>query len=364
MLEPITHGCQSKDFFRTNLTQYLRCRFIFTSYCHSEYPYGQNAVGGRPPCDEEPGCPSFLSSHTCSILRFCPPEGAVPADSQIVYLMKDEDSMNACNFDTATEIGRTLEAESLVDGCVEYVFEEDHETTNYFFSSPDGCATGQKLAVSIEDFAPTAAQCKEIGNNTPRIRNCDCRLEKKPSVLGEPCRTAFSDQCEAMTVKKDNCCGEGTCLSRLEDINDPIGQQAELERQAQCDDSIPGLCYNEDGAGTDTNREGSTNCCTRTCTECGIEDNPFAKWKPCTSGNAGDSTANCGFLSRYDADAFVCDFSKCAEGDHWHPSGSAYNQFFSIEEVNNSDDGTSAPRAIAAALSVWVVFVISFCTMM
>ena len=294
----------------------------------SEYPYGQPRVTSRAPCDQAPGCPFVLSSHTCSILRFCPPDGATAADAQEVFLMQNEAAMNTCNFASATSIGRTLEVGSLINGCVEYVFEEDHEQTMYYFSSPEGCQQGQKLAVDVDDFTETADQCAAIGNNSPRIRNCDCRFDIKESVLGEPCRTAFSDQCEAMTIKEGNCCATGTCLSRFESFSDPIGRAAELERRSECDDAVPGLCYNEDGQGTDTDRQGSTNCCTQTCTACGIEENPFAQWKTCTSGDVESSTANCGFLSRYDDEAFVCDFSLCKEGDHWHPDGEAFKQFF------------------------------------
>eukprot|EP00980_Cylindrotheca_fusiformis_P018999 scaffold6369_cov99-Cylindrotheca_fusiformis.AAC.3 len=288
-----------------------------------------------------------MDSHTCSILRFCPPANAQTEDAQIVYRMLDEESMNSCDFDTATEIGTTLQAGS-DDGCVEYAFEEDHELTDYFFSSPEGCDSGQKLMIHIEDFTETAEQCKAIGNASSRIRNCDCRFEKKESTLPEPCRTAFSDQCEFMTVKTDTCCEEGTCLSKIEDYNDPLGKEAETKRQAECDDNTPGLCYNEDGLGTDTNRQGSTNCCTRTCTECGIQDNPFALWKPCTSGNANDQTANCGFLSRYDQEAFVCDFSKCEEDDHWHPSRDPYKKYFKIVEDSNQQDDTNQDDSSAS----------------
>jgi len=305
-----------------------------------EYPYGQMEVNpnARAPCNADPGCPWLMSSHTCSILKFCPGESETAA--QTVYLMSDEDSMNACNFDTATSIGTTLTP--LTDGCVEYVFEEDHEISQYFFSSPEGCPSGQRLQVGIADFTLTADQCKAIGLNTPRIDTCDCRFEKSNSTLGEPCRTAFSDQCEYMTLKEGNCCEEGTCLSRLEDFDDPVGRENELARQNACDNSIPGLCYNEDGAGTDTNGQGSKNCCTSTCTACGIEANPFANWKVCTPGNE-TGKANCGFLSRYDLDQYVCDFSLCSMGDYWHPDGEAYQAFFESESVGSTSGALIQP---------------------
>lgn len=246
--------------------------------------------------------------------------------------MKDFESSEACNFDGAIELAvtrRSLQAATANETgipCIDYVFEEDHELTTYYFSSPEGCNAGQRLGVKIQDFDLTADQCELIGLTTPRLRDCDCRLEKKPSALGEPCRTAFSDSCQSV-VQEGDCCETGMCISKLEDYNHPMGRAAEEERRVSCDDTTPGLCYNEDGQGTDTNRLGSTNCCSETCSSCGTEASPFAKWQPCNSFSAGDQTANCGFLSRYDSEPFVCDFSKCKDGDVWATDGLAFQKW-------------------------------------
>ena len=281
----------------------------------------------------------MYSSHTCSILQFCPPDGM--NTSETVYELPNQDALNSCDFSEAKAVGvmngpGTEEA----NGCYEHVFEEDHELTEYFFSSQEGCTQGQKLAVKIADFSMTADQCAQIGHTTPRIRSCDCRLQEKESTLGEPCRSAFSDSCQAAVIETDECCAAGTCLSIFEDYTHPEGKTKEDDRQAACDDDMPGLCYNEDGAGTDTNKEGSTNCCSNTCVGCGIQDNPLAQWKECTALNASDSSASCGFLSRYDRDPFLCDFKKCAEDDHWHPSGEAYKKAFGISTSDGSSSTT------------------------
>lgn len=293
------------------------------------YPRGEFVVcdptndrSCRPECAQTPGCQNFMSSHTCSILRFCPDT----ADAK-VFLMKDFEHSESCNFEGAVELAverRDLQGATGESGipCIDYVFEEDHELTEYFFSSPDGCATGQRLGVKIQDFEMTAAQCEAIGFTTQRLRNCDCLLQKNPSTLGEPCRTAFSDSCQSV-VQEGECCESGTCISKLEDYSHPMGMEAETKRREECDDAVPGLCYNEDGKGTDTNRMGSTNCCTHTCSSCGIETSPFVKWHPCNSFDSKSQTANCGFLSRYDDKAFVCDFSKCQDGDPWAAQGQA-----------------------------------------
>ena len=323
---------------------FLHCAYLWR---RSEYPYGEYKVCNRTAsrsCSEEcgtaPGCHQYMTSHTCSILKFCPPEGA---DAQTVFLLKDQDAMDDCDFTDATEVGEIAPE----DGCVEYAFEDDHELKEYHFSSDkDSCMAGQRLAVKIQDFALTADQCKAIGLTTSRLRNCDCRLQKKNSTLGEPCRTAFSDQCQEM-VQEGDCCETGTCISKLEDFGHPLGQEAEMKRRDACNDDIPGLCYNEDGKGTDTNRLGSLNCCTKTCAQCGSEDNALAKWKGCTTDLLSNSTSNCGFLSRYDPSPHECDFSKCNEGDHWHTAGAAY-----LEASN----GVGATTSDAASSNVIISF--------
>ena len=305
----------------------------------------------RAPCDDEPGCKQYYATHTCSILRFCP---AADDDSpQIVYELPDVEAIGSCDFTSAKVLGEMNGLQSDSEGCYQYAFEEDHELTEYFFASKEGCYQGQRLAVKVEDFTMTADQCKKIGLTTPRIRNCDCRLQKKPSTLGEPCRTAFSDSCQEVVLEGD-CCESSTCLSKFEDYNHPEGKAKEDERASSCSDEVPGLCYNEDGLGTDTNRAGSTNCCTMTCSQCGIKANPLAQWKPCTGLNADEQGVSCGFLSRYDPEPFQCDFSLCAVGDHWHPDGNAFKVAFGEKK---------SPPAIASSASTSVIFSWTSCTL-
>lgn len=134
----------------------------------------------RAPCDTE-GCEQFFETHTCSILSFCP----TSQETEVVYELPDFDATNDCDFSSAVVLGEMNGATSSEDdGCFRYSFEEDHELKEYFFASKEGCEQGQKLAVKIQDFSMTADQCIKIGLSTPRIRNCDCRLQQKPSTLG------------------------------------------------------------------------------------------------------------------------------------------------------------------------------------
>jgi len=237
-------------------------------------------------------------------------------------LLPDFAATDSCDFSGSQPIG-TLGTHP-DDGCVEYAFEEDHELTEYYFASEEGCAVGQKVAVKISDFSITANQCKKIGLTTPRIRNCDCNLTKTSSTLGEPCRTAFVDSCSDTLLIEGDCCEQGTCLSKFEDFTHPDGKIKELERKLACDNSAPGLCYNEDGKGTDTNMQGSTNCCEHTCQACGTDLSPFTSWKPCTALDFATKKGKCGFLSRYSREAHECDFSQCAQDAHWSSAGEAF----------------------------------------
>lgn len=312
------------------------------------YPYGQPVVCDseqdrycRAPCDTEPGCEQYLSTHTCSVLLFCPPEGMT--DLQAVYQLPDFAAVDSCDFSNADELGiMNGPGTEGDDGCWAYTFELDHELTKYFFASKEGCEQGQRLAVEVNDFDMTADSCITIGLTTPRIRNCDCNLQIKPSTLGEPCRTAFSDSCNDSLLIEGDCCEQGNCLSIYESYDHPEGKAKEDERQSNCDDSMPGLCYNEDGAGTDTNMMGSANCCTQVCTGCGIIDSATAQWKECTSLDAEAGTASCGFLSRYAQEAHQCDYSLCKEGDHWHMDGDAYKTAFLGETKEDAKDPEQA----------------------
>jgi len=282
-------------------------------------------------CAVAPGCRQYYSTHTCSLLQFCNAAGNM--EGQDIYQLPSQEALDSCDFSGATLVGNTATSDqrnrelthsanrNLQMGqlCYEFAFEVDHELAVYYFASMEGCSSGQKVAVNVNDYDETADACYRIGETTSRLQDCDCRLQKKPSTLGEPCRTEFSDRCfEIMQTDRpdDGCCERGDCMSSLQDFTHPDGNKAETDRRAECDDAVPGLCYNEDGLGTDTNRLGSTNCCTRTCTECGIALASFAKWQSCE--NLDGTVAECGRLSRYDRSPFQCDFSLCGADDAWN----------------------------------------------
>ncbi len=260
--------------------------------------------------------------------------------------MKDYESTESCDFSEAVEVGEM--GTHPEDDCFEYAFEEDHELTEYYFASEEGCANGQKVAVKIQDFTMTASQCAAIGLTTSRIRNCDCRLEKKPSTLGEPCRTAFSDSCQD-AVLEGACCETGTCISKYEDFNHPEGYKKEMDRREQCDNLVPGLCYNVDGVGTDVNGMGSKECCKHKCTSCGTEMSARALWKPCTALDADGKTGTCGFLGRYDQTPYECDFSKCEENDYWYTEGTPFKYAAGIS-AGNTPAPTPVDISSAAAI--------------
>mmetsp|Transcript_24735 Transcript_24735/g.44577 ORF Transcript_24735/g.44577 Transcript_24735/m.44577 type:complete len:412 (-) Transcript_24735:255-1490(-) len=329
------------------------------------YPHGEFTVcnaetdrGCRAPCDAEPGCQQSMSSHTCSILQFCPPTDVTTPEE--VYLLNDQAALDACDFTDAKVIG-IMNSPTTTDGntCVEYPFEEDHELKDYHFSSKQGCDAGQKLAVTIQDFGMTADQCIAIGLTTSRVRNCDCRLQKKPSTLGEPCRTAFSDSCQESVIETDECCAAGNCITIYEDYGHPEGKKKEDDRRAACDDSMPGLCYNADGMGSDVDGKGSKDCCKKTCSECGTVTTPRAIYNVCDALFAETSTAKCGRLGRYDPEPYECDFSLCEEGDHWHPDGEAFQAAFGTTGGDGSGAGDRAAGAAAAFVGAAITFVAS-----
>eukprot|EP00536_Pseudo-nitzschia_multiseries_P011428 jgi/Psemu1/308179/fgenesh1_kg.386_\ len=104
----------------------------------------------------------------------------------------------------------------------------------------------------------------------------------------------------------DECCEAGTCMSKLEVFDTLEGQEHELTRRESCDDAIPGNCYNMNGFATDVSQNGSTDCCSQTCSSCGSETASGASFEICTSNDPDTMTATCGRLSRYAQEDFVC----------------------------------------------------------
>jgi len=309
------------------------------------YPHGELVKcekGSRRCSDEcaENGCPKFLGGHTCSLFRFCPATAESTGSS--IWQMPDFEATDTCNFEGATLVGQTFTGS--VQGCYDYVFEEDHELKDYYFAAKEGCEQGQKVAITIEDGNMREDQCYESGKLASRIANCDCTFEKKTTTISEPCRTAYSESCLEHSRDDTSCCETGTCYSRLQDYEDPLGEAAEEARLEECVDDTPGNCYNEDAGATGNDGEGSIDCCGRTCSVCGIKQTPTSVWKSCTAYDSATSTANCGFLSRYDSEPTVCDFTQCPEGAHWHPDGAAFKKYFNI-----IDDGTNVSSKAEAS---------------
>jgi len=55
---------------------------------------------------------------------------------------------------------------------------------------------------------------------------------------------------------------------------------------------------------------------------------PYSKWATCTTGNATDQTATCGYGGHGGAySQFYCDFSKCEDDHEWHIAGSSYKDW-------------------------------------
>jgi len=134
-----------------------------------------------------------------------------------------------------------------------------------------------------------------------------------------------------MMPADSECCDTETCLSKMEIFDTPQGKQHELQRRAECNDDIPGNCYNIDGTASDISADGSTDCCTQTCSTCGSELSSGAVWEVCTSNVPGTMTASCGRLSRYDQEDFVCDFTKCPEDSYWGMGNEHIYKYMGIE---------------------------------
>merc|ERR1711935_837820 len=60
----------------------------------------------------------------------------------------------------------------------------------------------------------------------------------------------------------------------------------------------------------------------------GTDVSPYSKWATCTTGNATDQTATCGYGGHGGAySQFYCDFSKCEDDHEWHIAGSSYKDW-------------------------------------
>lgn len=307
------------------------------------YPHGE--MGDRGP--------NYKTQYTCSKLQFCNPEGG-PSNpeaaaggkrllnefsQQDVWKMKDKASFDACDFTDAELIGTTSATSCVEVGKDDLIPEGEKD----YYASKENCKAGQKIAVTIADWETSSSQCSAIALHTPassRLRTCDCNYSKKPFAAryGGLCAYSYQEACLSVMMPDDECCEAGTCMSKLEVFDTLEGQEHELTRRESCDDAIPGNCYNMNGFATDVSQNGSTDCCSQTCSSCGSETASGASFEICTSNDPDTMTATCGRLSRYAQEDFVCDFSKCPEDSHWGKNNDFIWTYMGLEKPTISLD--------------------------
>jgi hypothetical protein len=291
--------------------------------------------------------PNYYSHYTCSKLTFCNPENAPDdtADSaggrrnlvdafsaQDVYKLTSKEMFDACDFTGAELVGTTSPT-----SCVE--IEKDDlaaEGEKSYYASMENCEAGQKIAVMVADYEAISTQCAAIALHIPastRLRTCDCDFSKQPfsARYATLCAVAFQEACMSV-MQPGDCCETGTCMSKLETFDTPEGQEYELARREDCNDDIPGNCYNMNGVASDMSMDGSTDCCSQTCSSCGSELASGAVFEICTSNVPGNMTSTCGRLSRYSYEDYICDFSKCPEDSHWGSKGEAVWKYMGLEQ--------------------------------
>jgi len=300
------------------------------------YPHGEKGRRG----------PNYRTQYTCSKLSFCNPEGA-PADTadeadgrklvdefslQDVWKLASNDAFDACDFTDAVLIGTTN-----ATSCVEVEKDDlvaDGELS--FYASKENCAAGQKIAVQVADWESTMQQCRAIAEHIPasgRVRECDCDFSRTPfaASYGRLCARSYQVGCFNVEMPGD-CCDTGTCMSKIEVFDTPEGNAYEMARREGCSDDIPGNCYNMNGVASDMSTDGSTDCCSQTCSSCGSELASGAVFEMCTSNVPGNMTATCGRLSRYSLEDHICDFSKCATDTHWASKGDAVWKYMGLSK--------------------------------
>jgi len=308
------------------------------------YPHGQVTDRGS----------NYRTQYTCSKLTFCNPEPA-PTDTeedageagrrnlidefseQDVWKMKSKDHFNDCDFTDAKLMGTTS-----ATSCVEV--EKDDLTADgelSFYASKENCQAGQKIAVRIADWEATKDACMGIALHIPasgRLRQCDCDFQITPfaAPYAELCAASYQLGCKSVELPGD-CCETGTCMSKMEKFDTPEGREYELKRRLDCDDEIPGNCYNMNGVASDMSMNGSTDCCSQTCSSCGSELAAGAVFEKCTTNFPNNMTAACGRLSRYSLEDHICDFSKCPENTHWHSDKDAVWKYMGLANPGVAD---------------------------
>jgi len=319
------------------------------------YPHGE--MGSRGP--------NYMSHYTCGKLTFCNPEDGPEDDAeaggrklvnqfseQDVWKLASKDHFDSCDFAGAELIGTTS-----ATSCVEV--EKDDltmEGEKSYYASKENCEAGQKLATMVADWESTSNQCAAIALHIPgsdRIRGCDCNFEKKPfsANYASLCAKAYQEACLEVLMPGD-CCDTETCMSKLETFDTPEGKEHELSRREDCNDDIPGNCYNMNGVASDLSADGSTECCSQTCSSCGSELATGAVFETCTSNIPGNMTATCGRLSRYSFEDYICDFSKCPSDTQWGSKGESVWKYMGLSKPTELSVPGAGATDIAAGISI------------
>lgn len=299
------------------------------------------------------GCPRLINAHTCGMLRFC-----YPAESgSDVWRLPDAVALANCDFSSAMQVcGTDAGAEAPVgdDGfpCCNVFFEEDARLETAFYASKNGCEKGQRAAVMVDDFDEVGGQCRDMGSTSvSRISKCDCLYDTKPSTLVEPCHSQFSLGCLEGSPADDACCSDDSCVPLVKDIATPEGAAADKARQALCNDEIPGHCTSALLSVDD--------CCTQTCTQCGIEKSWDAGWSACTSASIEGLNGTCGYAGY---EPYACDFSLCQDDDVWHPSNDAFKKWTGQQTLDSlSVDNGSGDIAASYMVGITALVALVLC---
>jgi len=333
------------------------------------YPHGEMGDYG----------PRYMTQYTCSTLQFCNPKGGSGGgggdvdtndstaggrrsrgrsrgrtlhsnsrqlvdefSEQEVMHMASKQAFEECDYTDAVSMGTT----NATHACVLVSPKDDltaEGTMDYYASAvPEHCVAGQKIAVTVGDHDAQARSCGAIAMHIPasdRLRNCDCTFDKKPFSARYPslCAYGYQEECFALMADAgEDCCESETCFSNMEVFATDEGKEYELNRRTECNDDIPGNCYNMDGVANDLSEDGSTDCCSQTCRTCGSELASGAVWETCTSNTPSDMTATCGRLSRYAPTEHICDFTQCPVDSVWGTSNPAIYAYMGVDNPNNA----------------------------
>jgi len=288
--------------------------FLLFLQIFSDYPDGSTVICTGQFCSNEcatVGCPTLTEGTTCSNLRFCYTEDS----GSDVWKLPNEVALANCDFTEAEPVCSTTEGAD--EDCCNYVVEEDAVLGPYFFASKDGCAEGQKTAFNIADYDSSGNSCYNSGLGSSRIAKCTCLAT---NTLVEPCASEFQQGCLYNSPEDTACCADESCVANSKNYEHPDGKTAEDDRVKLCLDPTPGRCVVKDVA----------DCCTQTCSGCGIQLHPEAVWETCETGNSTDLTGECGRSYSWATNSYtpnICDFAACEETSFWHQETEAVKQW-------------------------------------